>query len=86
VQDFSVAEGDRIVLSRRVFAAAGYDALASSAFALGTAATTASHRIVYNQATGDLSYDADGAGGVAAVKFAVIANHLQLSAASFQIL
>jgi Ca2+-binding RTX toxin-like protein len=86
VQDFSGAEGDRIVLSRSVFAAAGYDALASSAFALGTAATTASHRIVYNQATGDLSYDADGAGGVAAVKFAVIANHLQLSAASFQIL
>jgi hypothetical protein len=45
VQDFSVAEGDRVVLSRSVFAAAGYDALASSAFALGTAATTASHRV-----------------------------------------
>jgi Ca2+-binding RTX toxin-like protein len=86
VQDFSGAEGDRIVLSRSVFAAAGYDALASSAFALGTAATTAAHRIVYNQSTGDLFYDADGAGGMAAVKFAVIANHLQLSAASFQIL
>jgi Ca2+-binding RTX toxin-like protein len=41
---------------------------------------------VYNQATGDLFYDADGAGAAAAVKFAVIANHLQLSAASFQIL
>src|SRR5215211_3070002 len=54
LQDFSVAEGDRILLSRSVFAAAGYDALASSAFALGTAATTAAHRIVYNQTTGEL--------------------------------
>ncbi|WP_404292942.1 calcium-binding protein [Microvirga sp. RSM25] len=86
VQDFWVSQGDRIVLSRQVFAAAGYDALASAAFALGTAATTAAHRIVYNQSTGDLSYDADGVGGVAAIKFAVIATHAQLSAASFQIL
>jgi Ca2+-binding RTX toxin-like protein len=86
LQDFSGAEGDRIVLSRSVFAAAGYDALAGAAFTLGAAATTAAHRIVYNQSTGDLSYDADGAGGVAAIKFAVIANHAQLSAASFQIL
>jgi Ca2+-binding RTX toxin-like protein len=86
VQDFSVAEGDRIVLSRSVFAAAGYDALAGSAFTLGAAASTAAHRIVYNQSTGDLSYDADGAGAGAAIKFAVIANHAQLSAASFQIL
>jgi Ca2+-binding RTX toxin-like protein len=86
VQDFSAAEGDRIVLSRSVFASAGYDYLAGSAFALGAAATTAAHRIVYNQSTGELFYDADGAGGVAAIKFAVIANHLQLSASSFQIL
>ncbi|MFL5193568.1 MAG: calcium-binding protein, partial [Microvirga sp.] len=86
LQDFSGAEGDRIVLSRSVFAAAGYDALAGAAFTLGAAATTAAHRIVYNQSTGDLSYDADGAGGVAAIKFAVIANHAQLSASSFQIL
>ncbi|WP_404290848.1 calcium-binding protein [Microvirga sp. RSM25] len=86
VQDFSGAEGDRIVLSRSVFAAAGYDALAGSAFTLGAAASTAAHRIVYNQSTGDLFYDADGVGGVAAIKFAVIATHAQLSAASFQIL
>src|SRR5215211_1938633 len=86
VQDFWVAQGDRIVLSRNVFAGAGYDALASSAFALGPAATTAAHRIVYNQSTGELFYDADGAGGAAAVKFALVANHAQLSASSFQIL
>jgi serralysin len=86
VQDFSVTDGDRIVLSRHVFAAAGYDYLAGAAFTPGAAASTAAHRIVYNQSTGELSFDADGAGGMAASKFAVIANHLQLSAASFQIL
>jgi Ca2+-binding RTX toxin-like protein len=86
VQDFWVAQGDRIVLSRHVFAAAGYDYLASSAFTLGTAATTTAHRIVYDQSTGELFYDADGSGGVAAIKFALIATHAQLSAASFQIL
>ena len=86
VQDFWVAQGDRILLSRNVFAGAGYDALVGTAFTLGAVATTAEHRIVYNQSTGELFYDADGAGGMAAVKFAIIANHLQLSAASFQIL
>jgi Ca2+-binding RTX toxin-like protein len=34
--------------------------LAGTAFKLGAAATTAAHRIVYNQATGELFYDADG--------------------------
>jgi Ca2+-binding RTX toxin-like protein len=86
LQDFSVAEGDRIVLSRSVFASAGYDYLSGAAFKLGAAATAAEHRIVYNQSTGELFYDADGAGAAAAIKFALIANHAQLSAASFQIL
>jgi Ca2+-binding RTX toxin-like protein len=54
-----------------------------SMFKLGPAATTAAHRIVYHQATGELFYDADGVGGAAQVKFAVIANHAQLSAANF---
>ncbi|WP_262265448.1 calcium-binding protein [Microvirga yunnanensis] len=86
LQDLSLAQGDRILLSRSVFAGAGYDALAGAAFTLGTAATTAVHRIVYDQETGDLFYDADGVGGAAQVKFAVLANHASLTAANFQIL
>ena len=86
LQDFSVAEGDRIVLSRNVFANAGYGYLSGAAFKLGAAATAAEHRIVYNQSTGELFSDADGAGAAAQVKFALIASHQQLSAASFQIL
>ncbi|UVF20682.1 M10 family metallopeptidase C-terminal domain-containing protein [Microvirga terrae] len=86
IQDFSAAEGDRIVLSRSVFASAGYQYLSGAAFKLGAAATAAEHRIVYNQTTGELFYDADGSGAAAQVKFAVIANHASLSAASFSIL
>jgi Ca2+-binding RTX toxin-like protein len=81
VQDF--AAGDTLALSYGVFAQAGSYNLAGTAFKLGTAATTAAHRIVYNQASGDLFYDADGVGGAAQVKFAIIANHAQLSAANF---
>ncbi|WP_285892591.1 calcium-binding protein [Microvirga terrae] len=83
IQDF--AAGDTIALSSAVFAQAGSYNLAGTAFRLGTAATTTAHRIVYDQATGDLFYDADGVGGAAQVKVAVLANHAQLSAANFLI-
>ena len=41
-------------------------------FATGTAATTAAQRIVYNQATGQLFYDADGSGAGVAVLFGAV--------------
>ena len=41
--------------------------------------------IVCDQATGDVFYGPDGTGAAAQIKFVVVANHLQLSAASFQI-
>jgi Ca2+-binding RTX toxin-like protein len=81
IQDFSA--GDTIALSYAVFSQAGSYNLAGTAFKLGTAAATAAHRIVYNEATGELFYDADGTGAAAQIKFAVIANHAQLSAANF---
>ena len=37
-------------------------ALDASAYAVGTAATDSAHRILYNQATGDIYFDADGTG------------------------
>ncbi len=80
IQDF--AAGDSIALGYAVFSIPG-SYLTGTAFKLGTAATTAAHRIVYNQATGELFYDADGTGAAAQIKFAVIANQAQLSAANF---
>jgi Ca2+-binding RTX toxin-like protein len=83
--DFAVAD-DRIQLSGSVFAGLGAGTLASGAFKLGTTATATSHRIVYDQASGTLSYDADGSGAGAAVKFAALAAGTALMANHFLVL
>lgn len=49
----------------------------------GTAATIASHNLVYNAATGALFYDADGQGGVAQVQIAVFSSKPLLDATDF---
>jgi Ca2+-binding RTX toxin-like protein len=82
VQDFSVAEGDRIVLGSAVFMDVGTGALSSAYFNLG-AATSFDHHILYDQGTGELFYDIDGSGGVAAIKFAAVSAGTALSAANF---
>jgi Ca2+-binding RTX toxin-like protein len=60
---------DKIHLSRGQFLLAG-GTLSASAFVLGTAPQDADDRIIYDQATGRLFYDADGNGAGAAVLFA----------------
>lgn len=79
--DFS-SVNDSIYLDMSVFSeisAAG--ALSASAFRLGTAATDADDRIIYDQATGKLYYDADGNGPGAAVLFAQLAAGATLTSA-----
>jgi serralysin len=72
IQGYSVAD-DTILLDNSIFDNVGeVGTLAASAFAIGTAATTTEHRIIYNSTTGALLYDADGSGGVAAVQFATL--------------
>lgn len=48
-----------------------------------TSATDAAHRIIYDTDTGALYYDADGVGGVAAVRIAVLATKPALTVADF---
>lgn len=43
-----------------------------------TSATTASQKVIYNASNGDLYFDADGAGGANAVRFAVLTNQAAL--------
>jgi len=92
--DFNAAE-DKIALETRMFgfAPVTYDAwgspvngtLTTSAFKLGTSATTAAQRIVYDQASGAVYFDADGLGGQAQVQFAKVAAGTALTAAHFQL-
>jgi Ca2+-binding RTX toxin-like protein len=60
-------------------------ALASGAFYKGTAAHASSDRIIYNQTTGALLYDADGTGTKAAVQFATVSGSVSLTASDFTI-
>jgi len=83
IKDFTPGT-DKIELSTLVFAAAGQaGALAPEAFHVGTGAHDADDRIIYDEATGGLLYDADGAGGAAAVLFATLKPGLALSAGDF---
>jgi Ca2+-binding RTX toxin-like protein len=63
---------DRIVLDHAIFAGVSPGLLEDAAFALSTAAETASTRVIYDPGTGSLSYDADGSGGAAAIQFATL--------------
>ena len=75
VTDF-VKGADLIMLDTRIFqaldAGAGFGESQFRAAPGAIRAADASDRIIYNTTTGTLFYDADGAGGVDAVKFAVL--------------
>jgi Ca2+-binding RTX toxin-like protein len=59
--------------------------VSSYLFTVGAAVTTADQRIVYDQNTGALSYDADGSGSQAAVPFAKLSAGTYLSAYQFTV-
>lgn len=83
ITDFSVP-ADTIRLENSVFrslTAAG--GLSEAAFRISSEAGDASDRIIYDRVTGALSYDADGRGGVAAIRFATLSTGLMLASADF---
>ena len=78
---------DRIALDDAIFAAIGpLGALNANAFVTGNAATDANDRIIYNNLTGQLYYDADGSGAGAQVQFALLSPGLTLTASDFQVI
>jgi serralysin len=82
ITDFSVND-DKIWLDPAIFTALAPGALSAAAFHTGSVATTAANRILYDKASGALSYDPDGKGGQEAVQFATLKSGLALSAANF---
>ena len=80
-----VSGADRIALSQSVFSALSLGTLAPAVFMQAAAATTSSQHILYNAATGVVSYDADGNGAGAAVAFAKLAPGQALAAGDFRV-
>ena len=69
VRDFA-SGSDKVGLASDVFAAVTDGGIVAGEFVIGTAAADADDRLVYDQATGRLFFDADGNGSGAAVLFA----------------
>ena len=83
IKDFTPGS-DKIELSAAIFAAVGAaGSLAVTAFHVGTASHDADDRVLYDPATGDLSYDADGTGSIAPVLFAHLSPGLAVTASDF---
>ena len=82
VTDFQ-AGVDKIQLENAIFTGLAGGALPASAFVIGAAAADASDRIIYNNATGALLFDADGNGAGAAVQFAALQGLPAISASDF---
>jgi hypothetical protein len=75
-----------VQLDHDIFSAAGaLGTLSANAFFAGAAAHDADDRIIYDSATGNLYYDADGNGAAAQVLFADLGTGLALTNADFSI-
>ncbi|MCF2148535.1 putative Ig domain-containing protein [Desmonostoc muscorum LEGE 12446] len=80
ITDFTVGD-DTIFISKAEFALSQSvnTTLDSSIFRLGTSATAAGDRFIYNQSTGNLFFDKDGVGGTAQVQIAQLSNQALLT-------
>lgn len=78
---------DAIGLDNAVFIGIGrLGTLLSSSFHVGTAAADATDRVIYDPASGHLSFDADGTGTTAAVLFATLTAGTVLGPTDFQVI
>ncbi|MBM6593352.1 calcium-binding protein [Microvirga pudoricolor] len=79
ITDFTPSD-DSISLTRSIFKNCqgsnftGFGTLLNSQFYIGSAAHDADDRIIYNQATGELTYDSNGSAAGGSMKFATLLN------------
>jgi serralysin len=79
-------DGDDLIrLDHAVFAGLGAGALGAGAFVAGMAAADADDRVLYDAASGQIFYDADGNGANAAILFATVQPATILTAGDFLI-
>ena len=78
IRDFSSAAGDKLMLDHSIFAALSLSGFSDENFVLGTKALEANDKLIYDQHSGSLSYDADGSAAGAAVHVADLDNSAAL--------
>ena len=83
--DFSAA-ADTILLDHNAFAGLAAGALNPNAFVIGTAAQDTTDRIIYDAATGNLFYDADGNAAGTAIQFATLTGAPGITANDFLVI
>jgi len=84
ITDFSVSE-DLIGISAQGFANGGLTAnavISADQFYIGTGATDADHRFIYNQNNGALFFDADGTGTTSQIQIATLSKGLAMTHAN----
>jgi Ca2+-binding RTX toxin-like protein len=74
IEDFARTAGDKIVLDHNIFTAIDPANFSTANIVLGTKAFDTGDRLIYDQTTGKLFYDADGSGRGAAVQIATLSN------------
>jgi serralysin len=84
ILDFQTGD-DRILLDGSVFGALGEGEVDSAAFHAGRAAQDGDDRIIYDQAAGNLFYDADGTGAGVQLLFARLTPGTELSYSDFAV-
>ena len=85
ITDFSVADDTMHIDNAWFIGVGGNGSLSSKAFVFGAVAADSSDRIIYDDATGALYFDADGSGAGAQVQFAQLDAHLALTNRDFLI-
>ena len=86
ITDFNVRD-DTIAIDDAIFTGLSTGTLPGAAFALSTSPQDADDRIIYNRATGEIFFDADGsASAYAPVLFATVTAGLNLTAADFLVI
>lgn len=78
IRDFSSATGDKLLLDHSIFAALSLSGFSDENFVLGTKALEADDKLIYDQASGILSFDADGSAAGAAIHVADLDNSAAL--------
>jgi Ca2+-binding RTX toxin-like protein len=86
IVDFSQAQNDKIELSASGFGGGlTLGELDSNQFTLGSSASDSSDRLIYDNSTGGLFFDADGIGTQKQVQFATLSGGLALNHSDFVI-